>query len=56
MSRGSKSKAESLLSSLLSPQESEKLEELLGRRCTVSSVARREGSDPAALNILISNW
>ncbi|XP_078111694.1 WASP actin nucleation promoting factor b isoform X1 [Sander vitreus] len=33
MSRGSKTKTESVWSSLLSPQETEKLEELLGRRC-----------------------
>lgn len=56
MSRGSKPRAESLLSPLLSPQESDKLEEMLGRRCTVSSGARREGSRSAALNILISIW
>ncbi|KAA8591401.1 hypothetical protein FQN60_002344 [Etheostoma spectabile] len=36
MSRGSKSKKESAWSSLLSPQENEKLEELLGRRCITS--------------------
>lgn len=37
MSRGSKSKVESSRSSLLSLQENEKLEDLLGRRCAVSS-------------------
>uniref|UniRef100_H3CDK4 WASP actin nucleation promoting factor n=1 Tax=Tetraodon nigroviridis TaxID=99883 RepID=H3CDK4_TETNG len=42
MSRGSKPRAESLLSPLLSPQESDKLEEMLGRRCTsmASAVAQ----------------
>ncbi|TNM86755.1 hypothetical protein fugu_006985 [Takifugu bimaculatus] len=42
MSRGSKSKAEGLSSSLLRPQENEKLEELLGRRCAsmASAVAQ----------------
>lgn len=37
MSRGSRTKTEAGRSSLLSPQESERLEELLGRRCAVSS-------------------
>lgn len=37
MSRGSKSKMQSSRSSLLSPQENEMVEELLGRRCAVSS-------------------
>lgn len=37
MSRGSKSKSDSVRSSLLSLQENEKLEDLLGRRCAVSS-------------------
>lgn len=36
MSRGSKSKTEGARSSLLSLQENERLEELLGRRCAVS--------------------
>lgn len=40
MSRGSKSKVESAHSCLLSLPENEKLEELLGRRCAVSSVTR----------------
>ncbi|XP_034552487.1 WASP actin nucleation promoting factor b [Notolabrus celidotus] len=39
MSRGSKSKADNTQSSLLSPQESEKLEDLLGRRCTSMATA-----------------
>ncbi|XP_041802683.1 wiskott-Aldrich syndrome protein-like isoform X2 [Chelmon rostratus] len=39
MSRGSKSKTESVRSSLLSPQENEKLEELLGRRCASTATA-----------------
>ncbi|KAK2851733.1 hypothetical protein Q5P01_008009 [Channa striata] len=39
MSRGSKAKAESLRSSLLSLQENEKLEELLGRRCASMATA-----------------
>lgn len=43
MSRGSKSKIESVRSSLLSPQENEKLEELLGRRCAVSFQLTGEG-------------
>lgn len=37
MSRGSKAKPDNIRSSLLSIQENEKLEELLGRRCAVSS-------------------
>lgn len=41
MSRGSKSKGEAGRSSLLSQQENDKFEELLGRRCAVSS--RAEG-------------
>lgn len=42
MSRGSKTKAESAKSSLLTAQENEKLEELLGRRCAsmASAVAQ----------------
>lgn len=43
MSRGSKSKTESMRSSLLSQQENDKLEELLGRRCAVSSERALEG-------------
>lgn len=43
MSCGSKSKPEGARHSLLSPQESEKLEELLGRRCAVSSEMTVEG-------------
>ncbi|KAM7411456.1 hypothetical protein PAMA_021446 [Pampus argenteus] len=39
MSRGSKTKSESVQSSLLSPQENEKLEELLGRRCASMATA-----------------
>uniref|UniRef100_A0A3Q3NP57 WASP actin nucleation promoting factor a n=1 Tax=Mastacembelus armatus TaxID=205130 RepID=A0A3Q3NP57_9TELE len=39
MSRGSKSKSESAQSSLLSPQENEKLEELMGRRCASMATA-----------------
>ncbi|KAM9351256.1 WASP actin nucleation promoting factor b [Symphorus nematophorus] len=39
MSRGSKSKPESARSSLLSPQENEKLEDLLGRRCASMATA-----------------
>ncbi|XP_028307723.1 wiskott-Aldrich syndrome protein-like isoform X2 [Gouania willdenowi] len=39
MSRGHKSKTESVRSSLLSPQENEKLEELLGRRCASVATA-----------------
>lgn len=39
MSRGSKTKAESARSSLLSAQENEKLEELLGRRCASMATA-----------------
>lgn len=36
MSRGAKSKTESIPSSMLNLQENERLEELLGRRCAVS--------------------
>lgn len=43
MSRGSKTKVESAHSSLLSLPENEKLEDLLGRRCAVSSEVTREG-------------
>uniref|UniRef100_A0A3P8TXU4 WASP actin nucleation promoting factor a n=1 Tax=Amphiprion percula TaxID=161767 RepID=A0A3P8TXU4_AMPPE len=39
MSRGSKSKTDSIPSSLLSLQENEKLEELLGRRCASMATA-----------------
>ncbi|CAG6021759.1 unnamed protein product [Menidia menidia] len=39
MSRGTKSKAESAQSSLLSQQESDKLEDLLGRRCASVATA-----------------
>lgn len=39
MSRGSKSKTESMRSSLLSQQENDKLEELLGRRCASMATA-----------------
>ncbi|KAF6721166.1 Wiskott-Aldrich syndrome protein [Oryzias melastigma] len=39
MSRGSKSKGESIRSSLLSQQENEKLDELLGRRCASMATA-----------------
>lgn len=42
MSRGSKTKLGNAQSTLLSLQESEKLEELLGRRCAVSSELARE--------------
>lgn len=41
MSRGSKSKGEPGRSSLLSQQENDKFEELLGRRCAVSFRAER---------------
>lgn len=57
MSRGSKSKVESSRSSLLSLQENEKLEDLLGRRCAVSSevigelVERCEDEYPAVLDL-----
>jgi len=37
MSRGSKARPQSIRSSLLNSQENEQLEELLGRRCAVSS-------------------
>ena len=43
MSRGSKTKTESARSSVLNPQENEKLEELLGRRCAVSFELNWEG-------------
>ncbi|KAM7405086.1 hypothetical protein PAMP_012371 [Pampus punctatissimus] len=39
MSRGSKTKSENVQSSLLSPQENDKLEELLGRRCASMATA-----------------
>ncbi|XP_074499645.1 WASP actin nucleation promoting factor b isoform X1 [Sebastes fasciatus] len=39
MSRGSKGKTEGIRSSLLSPQENERLDELLGRRCASMATA-----------------
>ncbi|XP_051524415.1 actin nucleation-promoting factor WAS-like isoform X2 [Myxocyprinus asiaticus] len=41
---------ESLGSSLLSPQENERLEDLLGRRCVVSSGALSTGTGPESLS------
>lgn len=55
MSRGSKSKGESVRSSLLSQQENEKFEELLGRRCAVSFWAGQEGDCSSAINISCLN-
>ena len=52
MSRGSKSKLESARSSLLSLQENEKLEDLLGRRCAVSSELIG-GAGRTLMNILL---
>lgn len=54
MSRGSKTKTESVWSSLLSPQEHEKLEELLGRRC--ASMATAVAQLFMALPHSPSNW